>query len=595
MSARLATLLAIGLVLGLQLLTLHNPGLVDPDHEELFNATHGRELILGHADALFRMQYRDFCGGCTLNAGLAAMFFSLFPPSFLVWKLVPLSFTALLVGLGFHRLWHHAGRNTAWAFAALLALPPFPWMVLSLVGWGNHLESGILAACGLLLLGTGARAWVAGLTLGAAMWVGFSGAYALPVALIWRRRDRRALRGLLIGAAIGLSPWLLQMGLAGAHPFVVPYQDEDTILRLTRMPHKLATLLAPRQLVALFGLDLWPGGWAAGWASALSAGGAVAWTLRRGTGWTRLLLAGLGAWLSIYLVVRFQVADPPDPQIAGPGSVRYALPLFPLLFLLLAAVAGRLIDQRRWGWVAALLGPALLSGLIARAQIFAGAGPTARISLHKGTDHTYFRRQGSYIFSEDEHRACTSTDPDAQAFHAYSLGRIALLGGSALPPRPSTAWLEGLGEALADQLDGTGQGELGVLVEAQARLVEYGLDPGDAAEALRAVAWRHHASPAPWHHALHHGEQHGLLALPPDLRDPVFWTLGRAWAHSVAASHARSDIDLPHIPSSSAFHEGLGEGLGEEWGPGLPVLPIPPEHTAAFARGHARGVSRRWL
>jgi hypothetical protein len=103
----------------LQLLAVLNPLVVEVDPEEGYNAGHAFALASGHWEALFALQYRPFCGGCTLDAALGAALFSVLPPHWLVWKLVPISFSVLLLLVGFFRL----SGAARWIWGAQFLLP----------------------------------------------------------------------------------------------------------------------------------------------------------------------------------------------------------------------------------------------------------------------------------------------------------------------------------------------------------------------------------------------------------------------------------------------------------------------------------------
>ncbi len=133
-------------------LALFNPDFVVVDCEERFNAAHGVALAQGHWDALFALQYRKFCGGCTFDAALAGALFSFLPTTFGVWKIVPLSFTAAISGVGFRGLWRIAGPVAATIFVGLLILAPGTWVRLALLGWGNHYEAGLFCLALVCLL-----------------------------------------------------------------------------------------------------------------------------------------------------------------------------------------------------------------------------------------------------------------------------------------------------------------------------------------------------------------------------------------------------------------------------------------------------------
>ena len=72
-----AGLTALGAVL--QLFAVLNPSVAELDPEEMYNAGHAWALAEGHWSAVWRLQYREFCGGCTGAALLGAPLFSILP------------------------------------------------------------------------------------------------------------------------------------------------------------------------------------------------------------------------------------------------------------------------------------------------------------------------------------------------------------------------------------------------------------------------------------------------------------------------------------------------------------------------------------
>lgn len=606
---------AIGL---LQALAVLNPALVERDPEEMYNAGHGWLLLHGHLDALWRLQYRDFCGGCTLDAALGAAVFSLLPRSWLAWKLVPIGFTALLTAVGLRRLSEGGDRIGPATWAALMALPPAAALHLSLIAWGNHVEAGALGAmAALVLLGPGrpGTAALAGLLAGLATWVSFSGAPALVATLCLSvaRRQPRLLVPTLVGIGLGLSPWLGQWLTAHTQPFVTIYEPGEALPSLARLPHKLATLFSPGQLVALFGLPYAPGGWLLGWGAAASILGGLLLALQRPP--LRVPLAFLGAWLATYSLVRFQIYDPPWPEIAGPGSLRYAAPIYPLIALLLAlGTAGLRSSAAR----ALLIGPVLLSGATARLEALRGPFPTVSVARMDPVDLESLRLQVSYLLRDEEHAACRSVDPRSQALHAYALGRNSLSHrlladrGASLaglqPREPDQAWAEGVGEALIEQLDGDEAGGVDALAAAEARLETLDLDTQPLIEpALRAAAARRAGARADWTLALQRHDERALIELSrllearsPRLRRAVAWAAGRRYASDITAFAQPKSLEVPSVPTAiaPAFWEGFGFGLGEEWGPTSDpsAVSAPDEGSrAALRAGWEEGQARRWL
>ena len=108
----------------LQFTALFNPDMVILDCEERYNAGHALMLAEDHADAVLRLQYRNFCGGCTFTAIVGAGFMSIAGTSWLAWKGVALLFTALLAAVGTLLLERQIGRSASVAWVLLLCFAP---------------------------------------------------------------------------------------------------------------------------------------------------------------------------------------------------------------------------------------------------------------------------------------------------------------------------------------------------------------------------------------------------------------------------------------------------------------------------------------
>jgi hypothetical protein len=634
---RASTAIVVLAIVVLQVAAVFNPRVVEVDHEEMFNAGQAWALLNGHAADLFRLQYREFCGGCTADALLATPLFALFGPRWLVWKLVPVAYTVLTAVVGMRVLARRVNMASAWAFGALLVLPPRTWLHLSLIGWGNHYEAGMVATCGLLVLADvvlddsgGARARLmrslaAGLLLGGAVWIGFSGVFGVAAAMVVLvvRRQWRLLVVVGSGIGLGLAPWALQYLSTGQHPFVTIYEEGESVPLLTRIPHKLHTLLAPRQLAALFGVPT-PGwghalGW--GWAAALAVGLGV--VVRWGRGVGRVVAVGLGAWTGIYLLVRFQVAEPPPPALAVPGSCRYAAPLYPLSFGVLAASVGLLWDRGNRRAAGAVLVLPLMAGLAARVEAFTSPFPASSVWTMHAVDWPYFRNQFSYVVSTEDHLNPATSDPFLLGAHAYGAARETASGLlrddrfgtlATLPERPphlpERGWWQGVGDALGsfhqNRLDGT----LAILRTSRDLLDDTpGANDETRRRALRSVAaWQMHAADS-WIRAIDRHDAGTFTAVhaalddePAELADAGWWAVGFTWAHHVAGWHQPVPLQFPPDPEGlpPAFVEGVAFALAEEWGPlgrltGLTGLPDDSVSREAFAVGWADGLVDRWL
>lgn len=635
------TTIGLLLVAALQMAAVFNPMMVEVDPEEMFNAGQAWQLMECSGDEIFRLQYREFCGGCTLDALLGTAVFTVWERSWLAWKLVPLAFLLLMAGAGSRYLHRLAGRPAAWAFLALIAFPPRAWMYLSLIAWGNHFEAGCIGLCAMVLVSrtqTHGMALISGAVLGLCIWIGFSGLYATVGAFAWLLLSGRGmlLPHLIGGIALGLVPWGLQYQSTGQHAFVTIYEANESAPSLSRVPFKLSTLFMPRQLVALFGLPEAGLGWKLGWGWAIALAGSTAvifmraWKSRQshiGQAALGLLLFG-GAWLAIYCVVRFQVYNPPAPEIAYPGSARYAAPIYPMAFFAIALVTG-LAWKRNPKFGLMVIGLPLLAGLNARKQAFSDPYPAYSVSQLEPVDWDFFKPRFAYLY-DDEARlslldACETNDTRTLELHAYTQGRVRASHilrdpsrsmASLQPPTGSHSshWWEGVGDAIGMHLDNPqlyGSAEVDSM-----RLLKRALghindiaDYNDQGRghALRAVAMLRMGAQDPWIQARNSHDDNaiqqiseGLAATDETIANAIWWAHGRAWAQTIAGFHTPHPIHLPSASQDApaVFFEGLGHGLGERWGPSDQIPRpdnLPPQGESAISMGYQAGVARRWL
>ena len=269
--------------------------------EEAYNASVG--WAIAHAplgDQLLALQYRSFCGGCSLVSALGAPLLAT-GDRFWVWKLLPLLWTAATQAIGFYALDAVAGRAAAWMYAALFTLPMLGALDLSLMAWGNHQETALFAVCALALIARDRGAW-AGLVLGVAVWFDRTAAYEalvlLPAAL-WRIPGQRG--RVLVGFALGCS--LLLLPVAGGDAGW--YRMDDPLGgSLASVAKRAATLFAPTALAARLWFPLSgmaPGAWILLLAAAVAA--RWAWTVPR----VRPVL-GLGiAYAVAYCATQFPI------------------------------------------------------------------------------------------------------------------------------------------------------------------------------------------------------------------------------------------------------------------------------------------------
>ena len=580
------------LQIGLNLLAVSDPQRIEIDPEERYNAAVAWMVAEGNLDAIFAMQYRPFCGGCTADALAAAALFTVLPRALVVYKLVPITLSALVLAAGL-RLLRPLGRPAVWAWAALCLLPPRAGLHLSLIAWGNHTEAGALVALALLCLHLARRPMTAGFAYGLGLWVSFSGAFGLLAAALGPRSGPRPLVRLAAGMAIGLFPWLIFALATGQNPISSVYGDDDAVPVLGRVPHKLLTLFAPRQVQALLGMPDGAAGLALGLCVGLSALAAIAslpvattGALRAASPLARGLRLTLASYLVIYSLVRFQIDMPASPAIAVPGAVRYAAPLYPLLALAWALAFGRWWAAGRRPLALALIAAPLAAGLAARAELRPQWGPWTQAA----PDWAHARQQLAYAVPIERHLAPPGVDPATRAVHAYGAARERLgdrlrdprhppLGPLLLPDLlPTPAVLDGIGDALAAHTQDQARPLAALLSEAEAQLATAlpDLNAAERARALRAAAaWRLPSAIEP---ELASGDQPitafaaVVPADRPAIADAMAWAHGRRRALELAGWHHPRPLPVPALdplPASAqhAWTLGFGCGLGERWGP----------------------------
>ncbi|MFT5679968.1 MAG: hypothetical protein ACI8RZ_000873 [Myxococcota bacterium] len=302
------------------------------NHEEAYNATVG--WLVWHGGLwgeLLHLQYRTFCGGCTVVSVMAAPTLGILGDHFFVWKGLAILWGMATVGMAFvagTRLW---GRPAGIALALLLALPPRGLSESALMLWGNHQETTLLLMISLALLPRGGLAL--GAVLGASLWFcrtsGYFVAVLLPLALIGPGRGR-----LLAGFALGLTPLLTPMLLGAGAGAVgqVSMSPADHLLpqglagawkRLLLLvnPAELAPrLLLSRDMVLVAGLVL---------CNAAISMVVLVWQKR----WLPLLLAL--AFVAAFVLSGFHVPLP--GRLLPVVNLRYHTPWMLLLLLLPAA------------------------------------------------------------------------------------------------------------------------------------------------------------------------------------------------------------------------------------------------------------------
>jgi len=291
-------------------------------------------------DATF--QLLPSCGGCRLLTLGAWGLFSVFPPTVLTWKLLPLLFGLLAVGGAALAGWRLAGPRAGALAAVLTALPPPLYRELGQRAWGNHFEvTGLIA---LVLAASRHRTTARGaflLGLSAALAASFAYSAAPVVLVVLGGACLTGVRwgGRGGGIAAGSLPWL-GLRVAGLERWLMIYgrgsgQAWD--------PGPWIEALGAPWAGAMWGPSALGGGLAAlGWVAFFSV---PVWLLARGLRGRAMDEVLLGAAVVSHLVA-FVVIGPGLPTEAPDAasdsfSWRYLAPLFPVIAVGAAVLARR--------------------------------------------------------------------------------------------------------------------------------------------------------------------------------------------------------------------------------------------------------------
>ena len=188
--------------------------------EERYNARAGLQLLCGHTDAMWDLQYTNFCGGCTAESILSVPVYQSLGPTVLAWKMVPLGFHMGILALGAWVCHRMIGLSGAVGWMALMMAAPPVYRSLALTGFGNHAEVGLFPLLSFVLVMAATRisisnvasrcglSLIAGAVSGLGLWFSYTSAYAIPALLLvgfWGLRSH--FLPVLLGLPIGFLPW----------------------------------------------------------------------------------------------------------------------------------------------------------------------------------------------------------------------------------------------------------------------------------------------------------------------------------------------------------------------------------------------------
>lgn len=380
-------LLPLGLLLcaGLSLGDLRWGGLAAPAYEELLNARAAVLAACGHWSELSLLQYRFFCGGCTVDAAVGAGPIALLGPTELAWKLVPLLWQLLALAAVCALARAVSGARGVLVVLALWLGAPTAWRELLLTGWGNHAESAAFTFGAAALLLQGRRSSFAALAAGGlaafGLYYAWISAHALPALLLGALlvAGLRGLLAFLLGAPLGLLPWYLVE--RGEHGILGSVGRPE----VPEAAREMATSLSPTEPAVLWewwAIALRPGRlWQVQdgpWATAGAAVAAVVLLLgltgallglvslrRRHPASVALVLPALGLCGLVGATALRQDLWAEVPELLGysPFLLRYRTPAFPLVVLGCGVLAGLPRLGRPAAALAVLLGT---GGLAAR-------------------------------------------------------------------------------------------------------------------------------------------------------------------------------------------------------------------------------------
>jgi hypothetical protein len=389
------------------------------DREEIYNAGVGWYVwYAGLADQLLALQYKAFCGGCSVVAAVAAPMLGLGGDHLLIFKLVPLFLSLVTLAVGGWAVRRHAGDLAGALFLMLFGLPPVGLGDLGLMAWGNHTEGLFFVFLALGLL-EGGSPFGLGLVMGLGVWFCRTtliaplviGAVALLRQRAWKQR------GLLgLGFGIGLLPMALpaSAGDNGYYHFglaenLLPSGWGEAVARGAPMVTPLA--MSWRLYTGVQGMDLLGSAWI--------PGVTLAFLLLMSLGRRSLRLLILPA-MALGFLAAFSISGFPLTRFRPQGSmlgIRYSAPWIALL-LATAAVAIA-AGYRSGGWrrwcAAAALGLVWGPSLVAQARALQATHLDPAVWETPAVFHHGFGAIATWRMSDARLEAASSSDSKTAA------------------------------------------------------------------------------------------------------------------------------------------------------------------------------------
>lgn len=552
--AGLAVLLGVAYAI-----TLSAPAVADLHPEEANNSLLAWTMQYRPPRWGFDLQYMSFCAGCTATGWLGSVTASVFGDGLVAWKLVPAlfasAFAAAVLSLS------PDGRRAA-VPALVLVMAPQLYTELSVIAWGNHIESMSTAFLGFALIQRGRGRLtdaLGGAALGVSLWLALTSLPLVVAAVAMSLPDPRRLALIGPGLALFVVFWGLQHHIAGQHPFaLLDYAQAWTTP--TTVGAGLAQLADPALVGATFGPRLHdqPLGLLA--AATLP----VAMWLGRRDPAVRALSLAAALWCVAFVLSPFRLSyGAPDSPLRG-YDLRYAVPLV----MIATALLGRTACLAPPRASAALLAPWLLSGAVGRADTWAAVHPSHLYDRPavdwRWVERNAIPRQAAWFAS------LTPDQPRSTAVRSFAAGVLAARAGEPIGTARSSATLRGVGASLPRCPDEPIRCHL-----SHPSLTD--LREDERKIALRSHAWRHHTNLP----------LHGPAPADDEVGRVIAWVTGMA-AGARYGTPSRQPTPFPSwidTPHGVLWAQGLATRAYDRWGAlaAAPHPSWPPRVREAYA------------
>jgi hypothetical protein len=360
---------------------LMGPGAV-MSTEEAYNATSAAMLACGHTEALWSLQYKWFCGGCSTEAVLAAPFFQWWGPTIFSWKWVMGCIHMVTVTAGAAIAGRAAGARSAFVFVGLMVAAPGFYRSLALTGFGNHAESTVFpfVAAAVLLYTHKRPQWtkicaavMAGVTMGFGIWFSPTVLHGLVAVVVVAVAVGPAAAGaFLVGLPIGLAPMVVYFKAQPINKLAASeWWTTIDFASFSDLVRWLITDFNTAQLWPTVGSTVSSMWWFSLVIMAILGMGAMANRTERpwATRWFVPLL--LGGLIGGYLIRGDLWSDNPAVMGFDPFNLRYRAPLFPILALGAALTSGAMDEDSVFRKIAAAGVVVLIAtGFVFRTQGF---------------------------------------------------------------------------------------------------------------------------------------------------------------------------------------------------------------------------------